>query len=319
MNHLNHFGNFWHKRCNFTCNSRFQVMRQMDRDLLCSQLQQQFEDFPRQERAAASFILDNPHEIAVMSMRDIARLANVPPSTMTRLAKRMGLSGYDDLRELFIDSLRGQNSAYGSRAHDLVELKQRVGEQRVIQDMANNAIEQIQSMCSHDNLRAISRAVALLAGARQVYCLGMRSSFGVAFQFSHVASYFAKNVRLVEGAGESGVMSIINQTSPKDVALVCSLPRYSRRLITLTNYLHQQGVRIITITDSLTSPTARLAAETIIVKNQTPSFYDTIVPAMLVSEMLVALMSAASTQDVEASVTHTEEKLLSLGEWWDLG
>lgn len=54
-------------------------------------------------------------------------------------------------------------------------------------------------------------------------------------------------------------------------------------------------------------------------KNQTPSFYDTIVPAMLVSEMLVALMSAASTQDVEASVTHTEEKLLSLGEWWDLG
>lgn len=291
----------------------------MNRDHLCAQLKQQFETFPRQERAAASFILDNLHEVAVMSMRDLARLANVPPSTMTRLAKRMGMPGYDDLRELFIESLRGNSNAYGSRAHSLVELKQRVGEHQVIEDMANNAIEQIRSMCSHDNLGAMSRAVALLAGARQVYCLGMRSSFGVAFQFAHVASYFAKNVRLVEGAGESGVMSIINQTSAKDVALVCSLPRYSRRLITLTNYLHQQGVRIITITDSVTSPTARMAAETIIVKNQTPSFYDTIVPAMLVSEMLVALMSAHSNQDAEASVTQTEEKLLSLGEWWDLG
>lgn len=291
----------------------------MGREQLCELLKQQYETFPRQERAATSFILDNPHEVAVMSMRDLARLADVPPSTMTRLAKRIGMSGYDQLRDVFIESLRSAGNAYGSRAHDLVELKQRVGEHQIVQDMANNAIEQIQSMFHQANLDAISRAVALLSEARNVYCLGMRSSFGVAFQFSHVASYFAKNVRLVEGAGESGVMSIIHQTSPRDVALVCSLPRYSRRLITLTNFLHQQGVRVITITDSLTSPTARLAAETIVVKNQTPAFYDTIVPAMLVSEILVALMSAASRQSIETSVTQTEERLLSLGEWWDLG
>lgn len=291
----------------------------MDRDALCTALKQQFESFPKQERTAAAFILNNPHEVAVMSMRDLARLADVPPSTMTRLAKRVGLSGYDDLRALFIDSLRGQNSAYGSRAHDLIELNQRVGAHRVVQDMANNAIEHIQALCSSENLDAIERSVQLLAGARQIFCLGMRSSYGVAFQFSHVASYFAKNVRLVEGSGESGVMTIINQTTSRDVALVCSLPRYSRRLITLTNYLHQQGVRVITITDSLTSPTARMATESIIVKNHNPSFYDTIVPAMLISEILVALLSATSTKDTEASVTQTEEKLLSLGEWWDLG
>lgn len=291
----------------------------MGREQLCELLKEQYETFPRQERAATSFILDNPHEVAVMSMRDLARLADVPPSTMTRLAKRIGMSGYDQLRDVFIESLRSNDNAYGSRAHDLVELKQRVGEHQIVQDMANNAIEQIQSMFHQANLDAITRAVALLSEARNVYCLGMRSSFGVAFQFSHVASYFAKNVRLVEGAGESGVMSIIHQTSPRDVALVCSLPRYSRRLITLTNFLHQQGVRVITITDSLTSPTARLAAETIVVKNQTPAFYDTIVPAMLVSEILVALMSAASRQSIETSVTQTEERLLSLGEWWDLG
>jgi hypothetical protein len=35
--------------------------------------------------------------------------------------------------------------------------------------------------------------------------------------------------------------------------------------------------------------------------------------------MLVALMSAHSNQDAEASVTHTEEKLPAIGEWWDLG
>lgn len=291
----------------------------MDRDTFCAHLKQQFDTFPRQERAAASFILDNPHEVAVMSMRDLARLANVPPSTMTRLAKRAGLPGYDALRDLFIDSLRGHGSAYGSRAHGLVALKQRVGEHRVIEGMANNAIDHIKALCNPDNLVSISRAVKLLAGARQVYCLGMRSSFGVAFQFAHLASYFGNNVRLVEGAGESGVMSIIHQASSRDVALVCSLPRYSRRLITLTNFLRQQGVKVIAITDSVTSPTARLAEHTIIVKNQSPSFFDTIVPALLVSEILVALMSANTKPDIETAVTRAEEKLVSLGEWWDLG
>jgi DNA-binding MurR/RpiR family transcriptional regulator len=141
----------------------------------------------------------------------------------------------------------------------------------------------------------------------------------VAFQFSHLASYFSSNVRVVEGAGESGVMSILHQATAGDVALVCSLPRYSRRLITLTSFLHQQGVKVIAITDSVTSPTARIAQETIIVRNQSPSFFDSIVPAMLVSEILVALMSATVRPDIETAVTKAEEKLLSLGEWWDLG
>lgn len=295
------------------------LVLRMDRESFCILLKEQFDSFPRQERAGASFILDNPNEVAVMSMRDLARLANVPPSTMTRLAKRAGLGGYDELRELFISSLRGQSNAYGSRAHDLLELKHRVGEHRVIEDMANNAIEHIKAMCTAGNLESISGAVKMLAGARQVYCLGMRSSFGVAFQFSHLASYFSNNVRLVEGAGESGVMSIIHQASTKDVALVCSLPSYSRRLITLTNFLHQQGVKVIAITDSVTSPTARIADAAIIVKNQSPSFFDTIVPAMLVSEILVALVSANSKLDIETAVTNAEEKLISLGEWWDLG
>lgn len=114
-------------------------------------------------------------------------------------------------------------------------------------------------------------------------------------------------------------MSILHQATVRDVALVCSLPRYSRRLITLTNFLHQQGVKVIAITDSVASPTARIATETIIVKNQSPSFFDTVVPAMLVSEILVALMSAVAKPDIESAVTKAEEKLISLGEWWELG
>lgn len=289
----------------------------MDRQTVIALLKQQLDSGPRQERHAASFILENPQEVAVMSMRDQARLANVPPSTMTRLAKRIGLSGYDELKDIYIDSVRAKGNAYGGRAEALVELNRRIGGRGLVQDMASNAISHIQALCSDENLTSIVRATKLMASARTIYCLGMRSSYGVAFQFSHVASYFAKNVRLVEGSGESGVMAVINEATSRDVVLVSCMPRYSRRVVTLTNFLHQQGVAIVAVTDSPLSPVARFAKETIIVKNDTASFFDTVIPAMLVSEMLVALLSASSKTDIRASVSQTEQKLLGLDEWWD--
>ena len=59
-----------------------------------------------------------------------------------------------------------------------------------------------------------------------------------------------------------------------------------------------------------------LAAETILVGKQNASFFDTLVPAFLVSEILVALMAATSRVDVKASVSETEKNLWSMGEWW---
>jgi DNA-binding MurR/RpiR family transcriptional regulator len=66
------------------------------------------------------------------------------------------------------------------------------------------------------------------------------------------------------------------------------------------------------------SPVGRLARETILVKNKTSSFFDTIVPAMLVSEILVMLLSAESNLDVESLVSSAEQKLIGLGEWWEV-
>jgi DNA-binding MurR/RpiR family transcriptional regulator len=290
----------------------------MDRDALCQLLKERYELLSKQERVGANYILENPNEVAVVSMRDLARLANVPPSTMTRLAKRVGLPGYDSLKAAFVDAMRSQGYAYSGRAQQMVQLNRRIGGHAHVQDLASEVIEHIRTLCHPENVATIVRAARRLAKARQIYCLGLRSSFAVGYQFEHVASYFAGNVRLIDGAGESGVMAVIHQASQKDVAIVCSMSRYAKKTISIASHLHQQGVAIIAITDSPMSPVGRLAKETILVRNKTSSFFDTIVPAVLVSEILVMLLSAESDVDVESLVSSAEEKLIGLGEWWDV-
>lgn len=57
-----------------------------------------FDTMPRQLQRAARYVLDHPDEVALVSMREVARNAGVQPSTMTRLAKFLKLDGYDDIR-----------------------------------------------------------------------------------------------------------------------------------------------------------------------------------------------------------------------------
>lgn len=290
----------------------------MNQPSLTALIKQRFDSLPRQVRQVAAFVLDNPHEVAVLSMREQARLAEVPPSTMTRFAKAMGLDGYDGVRDVFKSSLRERGNGFGSRAQGLAELNQRIGETALAQDMASNAAAQVQSLCSADTMAAVVRAAKLLSGAREIYCLGLRGSYPVAFQFAHVGEYFARNITLVDGAGESGIMKIMHQPSSRDVLLICSMTPHSRRAMAIANHLQKAGVKLVVITDSASSPLARMATEAILVPNKGPSFFDTMVPAFLVAEILLALLAANSKPDMRAHIAQTEKKLWGVGEWWGM-
>lgn len=86
----------------------------------------------------------------------------------------------------------------------------------------------------------------------------------------------------------------------------------------LTRYLAQRKIRVVAITDNASSPVARLASESILVQKKTASFFDTITPALLVSELLVALFAANARIDIHSAVKRTEEQLWATGEWWSL-
>ena len=73
----------------------------MDRGPLTEQIIKTFDHMPAQLQAGARYVLDRPRDVALLSMREQARQAGVQPATMTRLAKRLGMDGYDDVRELY--------------------------------------------------------------------------------------------------------------------------------------------------------------------------------------------------------------------------
>ncbi|MFM2478668.1 MurR/RpiR family transcriptional regulator [Celerinatantimonas sp. MCCC 1A17872] len=278
-------------------------------------IKKRFDSLPKREQQAAAFILEYPNEIPVMSMRELASLAGLPASTMTRLAKSLGFNGFDELRSIYISQVRGQNNIYEQKMAGLVAMKEQFGNHTLAIDLADTTIKHIQSLCDPRQMDVIVRAGQLLSQARKIYCLALRSSFPIGYQFAHVCSYFRPDVQLIDGPGESGMMNIIHGLSSKDVLFVTNISPYAKKAISISRYMSNQKVKIVSITDNASSPVARISDEVILVKKETNSFFDTLTPALMVTEILIALLAANTKGDVRSQVKGTEEKIWALGEW----
>jgi DNA-binding MurR/RpiR family transcriptional regulator len=86
-----------------------------------------------------------------------------------------------------------------------------------------------------------------------------------------------------------------------------SFPRYSTRTVKSMRFAKNQGARVIAITDSLDSPLARLADETLIAKSDMASFVDSLVaPLSLVNALIVAI-GRKKNQDLANTFSRLEQ------------
>ena len=61
-----------------------------------SSLSDGMESLTPEMRKAAAYVLDNPNDVSVSSIREIAAVADVKPNTFVRLAHTLGFDGYED-------------------------------------------------------------------------------------------------------------------------------------------------------------------------------------------------------------------------------
>ncbi|QIB34252.1 MurR/RpiR family transcriptional regulator [Ancylobacter pratisalsi] len=287
----------------------------MERIDFVTKVKQQFDELPGRIRVAASYVLDHPEDVALLSMREQARRAGVPPATMTRFAQHMGLPGYDEVRAIHAAALREAPVAYGGRAENLVRRHREVGNAGVATEMLERLAVHLSEVATPSRVERLAEAARDMVAARRIYCLGHRSSFPVAFQFNYLLSFFDSRSILLDATGGVGHPNMLD-AAPGDVLLVICYRPAARHVIEATAFARRQGVRVIAITDSEANAISRLAHLTLLTPCQSPSFFDTVTPAFAVCETLVALIAGLHPGDVAASVARSEAKLWELGVWW---
>jgi DNA-binding MurR/RpiR family transcriptional regulator len=272
-----------------------------------SRLLEAYEAMPRRLRVAAQWVLDNPRDVALLSMREQARRAGVTPASMTRLAQRMGFDGYADLRNLYAERLRRGETDFSGKAGALVARRRQKGDGALAFDLMETLERQLAALCRPAALDEVTKAAAMLAAAGRIHALGYRSSYTVAYHFAYIYGLAGGSVRLLDGPGGTGP-DALREAKQGDALLAVSVKPYTRAAVELVDYALTRGLDVVAITDSVVSPLVARARAAIIVPTESPSFFHTMAPAFAVAEALAAILAATAGEKALAAVNAMERQ-----------
>lgn len=273
-----------------------------------SELKAQFGALSPQLQEAARWVIDHPADVALLSLREQARRSGVAPVTLTRLAQRFDLKGYDDLRRLYADAVRRRPESFHGRAQELLAQHGSKGDTALARDIFAALGRHLEALGTPEAIGRLVTAAEMIAGADHVFCLGQRSTFAVAFIFHYVRSLFGSKSVLLDGPGGTG-RDALRAIGRKDVLLAVTADPYVRETVDTARYVKTRGARVVAITDSDLSPLAAAADRVVLIGTESPSFFHTMTPAFAAVECLAALVAARRGKETLSALADSEQQL----------
>lgn len=256
---------------------------------LHSHIIERFDDMSEQLQQAARHILEHPQEVALVSMRELARNAGVQPSTMTRLSKFLGFPGYEDFRVQHADVIRVNADGFAARAMQRDEAG--ANDEGLAHRMLQSISAQIARLCEPETLSRLNDLAVRLATARRVYVLGLRSCHSVAWHFHYVMTLLGEKTIHLDGPAGTGGDALIRATTD-DVLLAVSINPYSRYTLEVAEAAIEKGLSVLAITDSEVSPLFMIAEHAVLFPTESHTFFHTLTPALAISEVLCGLLAS---------------------------
>nr|WP_245267667.1 MurR/RpiR family transcriptional regulator [Mesorhizobium sp. WSM1293] len=266
-----------------------------------------FDTMPEQFQLAARYIIGQPHDVALLSMRDQARAAGVQPATMTRLAKHLGLTGYDELREMYAEAVRSGDVGFAGKADVQAIAQRRKGEHGLAREILRAQAAEIIHL-AESQLDAIVSTARRLASAKCVFCVGLRSSHATAWHLHYILSMIREKSVMLDAVGGTGSDALARATR-NDVLFATSVFPYTRVTVEIAEYARQHGIPIVAITDSEVAPLARVADDVVLVQTKSPSFFHTMTPAFAAAEVLGALIAGRGAEAARESLLRFDAHL----------
>ena len=135
-------------------------------------------DLTPEARKAATYVLENPRDVGVSTVREIAQAANVKPNTVVRMARQVGFEGYEDFRAPFPRCHRRGAADFPDRARWLQDIRKSGDLGGLYADMVKRrAAQHRRDICRNLHRRPESRRRGDLGCAAGLYAGGRCKQF----------------------------------------------------------------------------------------------------------------------------------------------
>lgn len=210
---------------------------------------------PRRLQQCADYLADHADKIALSTVAQIAKGADVPPSAVMRFCQVLGFSGFAELQRLFRSALPAGLPDYATRLANL-KAGPRGAPAALVAEFVDAGRQSLEALAQDLDETTLEQAVSCLSAAHTIHLAGLRRSFPVVAYLAYVFEKLEIPAHLHAGTGGVNARAAM---VPGDVLLVVSFDPYSAETLALAQAAKATGLPVVALTDRRNSPLALLA------------------------------------------------------------
>ena len=275
-------------------------------------LTEEWDTLTPEAQKAARYVLENPNDVGVSTVREIAEAANVKPNTFVRMARQVGFEGYEDFRAPFREAIRQGAVSFPDRARWLQDIRKSGDLGGLYADMVEGAIRNLEETFAGIDAEALKAAAEAIWSSRQVFTLGVGVNNANARNFTYLASTGMVQFHAIprEGATPTDDLAWADK---RDVLIVMSMRPYRAEVVAAIDVAREQGLTIIGISDSPASPIIRAANHGFVIAVDTPQFFPSSVSTIALLETLLSFVVAVASDEIVDRVEQFHRRRHQLG------
>lgn len=266
-------------------------------------------------RKAATYVLENPRDVGVSTVREIAQAANVKPNTVVRMARQVGFEGYEDFRAPFREAIRRGAADFPDRARWLQEIRKTGDLGGLYADMVRDVLGNIEETFANISIGDLKVAAEAIWAARRVFTLGVGVNNSVARNFTYLASTGMTEFHAIPRPGSTPVDDLA-WADGQDVLIAITCRPYRSEVVEAVRIAREQGMVIVALSDSPASPIIRMASHRFVVSVDTPQFFPSSASIIALLETLLSFVISVASDEIPERVARFHARRHELGMYY---
>ncbi|WP_370231539.1 MurR/RpiR family transcriptional regulator [Cognatishimia sp.] len=279
---------------------------------ILDRLSDDWDDLTPEAQKAARYVLENPQDVGVSTVREIAEAAQVKPNTFVRMARQMGYDGYEDFRAPFRDAIRKGGISFPDRARWLQDIRKSGGLGGLYADMMEATLRNIEDSFATISAQDLKTAAEAIWNSKQVFTLGVGVNNAIARNFTYLASTGMSDFHAIPRPGSTAVDDLA-WASDSDVLIAITCRPYRSEVIEAVEIAKSQGMTIIAISDSPASPIIRGADHGFVIGAESPQFFPSTVAIVAFLETLLSFVISVASDEIVDRVDRFHARRHALG------
>ena len=298
-------------------NWKMQIMSKtgapLDFDKLREQIQHQFEELSPHLQKAAQYALEDPNRFALNTVAKTAQQTGVQPSTLIRLAKALGYSGFSEMQRVFrlrliegVPTFRDQIYQHSKNLEQVAEKDTAA----ILNEFANASILALEHLKGDIDGEQLQKAVHMMDNANNIYAIGQRRAFPVASYLAYGLTRLEYRCHLLDSVGGMLPQQVAS-LNHNDLLVAVSFAEYAQPVVDAVSDAHIRNVPVLAITDAITSPLARHSALCFIVRDAKVHRFRPLAAPIVLAQSLIIALGYFKDAKLQKAVANIEDSVSS--------